>query len=136
MRTAYRFVRRPRTFGVKCVVCHDGRWLLVRNTYGGHYWTLPGGGVKRGEEPADAARREVAEEVGIRVDVVEPIGSYFSTRHFSRDTVYCFRAVTATPVFDIDRREIEKAAWFEASAIPPSHGAAVDEVLRLLGAAR
>jgi len=38
----YRFAFRPSMFGVKCVVEHEGRWLLVRNTYGRGYWTLPG----------------------------------------------------------------------------------------------
>ncbi|WP_370526104.1 NUDIX domain-containing protein [Cellulomonas sp. JH27-2] len=32
-----------------------------------HRWTLPGGGIELGEEPADAAAREVQEESGYRV---------------------------------------------------------------------
>ena len=132
LRTAYRFVLRPRTRGVKCVVEHDGRWLMIRNSYGGGYWTLPGGGVRRREEPADAACREVAEEVGIRLTSLEAIGSYFSTRHYSRDTVYCFRATVADPSHSIDRREVVEAAWFAPGEIPEFRGAAVDEILRLL----
>ena len=112
---------------------HDGSWLMIRNTYGGDYWTLPGGGVRRREQPVDAARREVAEEVGIAVSALEPIGSYFSRRHYSRDTVHCFRAVVETPDHEIDHREILDAAWFPRSAIPSARGAAVDEVIRLLG---
>jgi len=131
-RTVYRFVFRPRTFGVKCVVAHEGRWLLIRNTYGPGYWTLPGGGVRRRESPMEAAVREVAEEVGVRLREVESIGSYFSRRHYSRDTVYCFRAAVDSPAHEIDRKEILEAAWFAPDAIPGSRGAAVDEVLRLL----
>ena len=111
---------------------HDGRWLMIRNTYGGGYWTLPGGGVRRREKPADAARREVLEEVGIRLASVEEIGSYFSTRHYSKDTVHCFRANVDEPTHQIDRREVLEAAWFRPEEIPDFHGAAVDEVLRLL----
>jgi ADP-ribose pyrophosphatase YjhB (NUDIX family) len=128
----YRFVFRPRTFGVKCVIEHDGRWLLIRNTYGHGYWTLPGGGMHRRESPTEAAVREVAEEVGVRLARVEPIGSYFSRRHYSRDTVYCFRATVDSPAHEIDRKEILDAAWFARDSIPESRGAAVDEVLRLL----
>lgn len=31
------------------------------------YWTLPGGKVEAGEEPADAIKREVQEEIGLEV---------------------------------------------------------------------
>jgi len=128
----YRFVFRPRTRGVKCVVEHAGTWLLIRNTYGHKYWTLPGGGVKRRESPADAARREVREEVGIALRDVEPLGEYFSTRHYSKDTVYCFRARVENTDHQIDGKEILEARWFAPDAIPEERGAAVDEVLRML----
>jgi ADP-ribose pyrophosphatase YjhB (NUDIX family) len=114
-------VFRPRTLGVKCVVEHDGRWLMIRNTYGRHHWTLPGGGG-----------REVREEVGIELAAVEPIGSYFSRRHYSRDTVHCFRARVDASDFRIDGKEVLEASWFAPTDIPEKHGAAVDEVLRLL----
>ena len=128
----YRFAFRPSMFGVKCVVEHEGRWLLVRNTYGRGYWTLPGGGIRRHESPADAAVREVGEEVGVRLAHVEAIGSYFSRRNYSRDTVYCFRARVGSADHEIDRREIAEATWMLPGEIPESRGAAVDEVLRLL----
>ncbi|GAA3169346.1 MULTISPECIES: NUDIX domain-containing protein [Streptomyces] len=41
-----------------------GRVLLVKPVYR-RQWLLPGGGVESGESPAEAAAREVAEELGL-----------------------------------------------------------------------
>ena len=45
-----------------------GRILLVQPTYK-EYWDIPGGYVETGESPAQAAAREVREELGIEVAV-------------------------------------------------------------------
>jgi 8-oxo-dGTP diphosphatase len=39
-------------------------------------WALPGGFVEQGEQVADAAPRELAEETGLRVDMLELLGVY------------------------------------------------------------
>ncbi|MGH2429752.1 MAG: NUDIX domain-containing protein [Candidatus Limnocylindria bacterium] len=47
----------------------EGRILVVRTTYFGPGWMLPGGRVERGESPHAAAIRETLEETGIRIRV-------------------------------------------------------------------
>jgi 8-oxo-dGTP diphosphatase len=59
----------------------DGRILLVRRgtvVYKG-YWALPGGRVDFGENAEQAIVREVKEETGLDVDIVERIGEYRET---------------------------------------------------------
>jgi 8-oxo-dGTP pyrophosphatase MutT (NUDIX family) len=56
--------------GAICVVERaDGRLLLVRQSYRRDGWGFPGGLLRRREEPADAARRELREELGIDVEL-------------------------------------------------------------------
>lgn len=53
----------------------DGQreYLIVKNR-GGGAWGFPKGRLERGEEPEGAARREVAEEVGITC--LEPVNGF------------------------------------------------------------
>lgn len=47
------------------VIIEGGRILLAHWNEAGHTgWTLPGGGLEPGEDPAEAARREILEETG------------------------------------------------------------------------
>ena len=58
------------TVGAICMIeREDGALLLVRQSYR-RRWGVPGGLLKRGETPHDAARREVLEEVGLDVELV------------------------------------------------------------------
>src|SRR4051812_10272956 len=65
-----RFVSPSFTVGAICVIERpDGHVLLIRQAYR-RRWGIPGGLLKRREDPADAAVREVFEEVGLRVELV------------------------------------------------------------------
>ena len=50
--------------------------LLVKQTSGCHYWSLPGGKVERGESLEQAAIREVKEETGLDVRLKRVVGLY------------------------------------------------------------
>ncbi len=52
----------------------EGRVLAVKNCFSRQQWTLPGGGVKRGESYEQAARREVFEELGVQISELRYIG--------------------------------------------------------------
>ena len=64
------------TIVVLVFVPDNGQILLVRQTYGNRYWSLPGGVVEHGESLIEAAIREVSEETGLDIDVKRVIGLY------------------------------------------------------------
>ena len=143
LRTAYRIGYRglqaywrlanPRKQGVKCVLTRGGEVLLVRHTYGpAGRWELPGGGVKRGEPPASAARREASEELGIDTDAWRPLGDLFERIDGKRDTLWCFTAeLGSTQTVTRDEAEIAEARWFPRNALPTGSHRYVKRILSL-----
>jgi ADP-ribose pyrophosphatase YjhB (NUDIX family) len=124
-RLAYRLlqlfwlVRRPSQNGVKCLVCHRGQILLVRHTYGPRGWDLPGGMVKRGEDPAVTARREMQEELGVQPPHWTDLGSVEASLEHRHDAIHVFGAELATRSLTIDRAELDVVAWFTPGELPP-----------------
>lgn len=78
-------------------------------------WNLPGGGVEPGETPWDAAIREAAEEVGVRVAIDRLTGVY--DRSPDADPVLVFRAriLAGTPSTSAEAVQV---GWFAATALP------------------
>ena len=123
-RTAYRvlqliwLVRRPSMHGAKCLITDGDRVLLVRHTYGTRWWDLPGGGVRQGEAPLTAARREMEEELGLRDVPWIDIGELAEIVHHRRDTLHCFHAELRDPPLRVDGGEIAAARWFARRELP------------------
>ena len=61
----YWFLARPETVGVYVAVWNKEELLLIKNPYK-NYYRLPGGGIAKNESLAEAAARELREEVGIK----------------------------------------------------------------------
>jgi len=62
--------------GVGAVIINKKRSVLSLERAGiAGAWQFPQGGLKRGEEPIDAAYREIAEETGIAENELELLGS-------------------------------------------------------------
>ena len=119
LRGVWRRVVRPHSSGVCMVAIEDsGRVLLVRHSYGHRRWTLPSGGLKSGEDPAETARREFAEELGGDLADLASVGSSVVTLMGAPDTVHLFRGKPSGAI-RIDGREIVAAQWFAADALPP-----------------
>jgi 8-oxo-dGTP pyrophosphatase MutT (NUDIX family) len=125
----YWFVARPHVVGVKCVVKHGDQVLLVRHTYGRRSWDLPGGTVRRREDPIDAARREMHEELGRRIENWEGLGDLFARGDHHRDTLHLFQTRLPDRRLDIDLTELAEAGWFRRDQLPPDLGRFVEKIL-------
>lgn len=95
----------------------EGRLLLVRHSYGPGGWALPGGGMGRGEEPLDAARREVREEVGCALERVEVVEQIAETISGSPHTAWLVAGRTQDHPRP-DRREVIEARFFPLHSLP------------------
>ena len=126
----YWFVFRPKTRGVKCLIENNGKFLLVKLNYAHHKWTIPGGGVKRGESFLGAAIRETKEETGI--EIFEPIfiGSYTGIIEYKNDSVEVYLAHSHDIVYKIDPVEIKEAKWFSVNELPNDRAASVDRIFK------
>ena len=61
---------RQRLGAIGVVLDGEGRVLLAKHALRPFVpWGLPGGWIERGEHPADGVRRELHEELGLRVEV-------------------------------------------------------------------
>jgi ADP-ribose pyrophosphatase YjhB (NUDIX family) len=115
-------LHRGRGRGVKAVLSHDGRVLLVRHTYGPKRWELPGGGVRRSETLLDGVRREIREELSIELGTPALIAyGCGSGRHVKR-IISVFGAELASDAVSVDVKEIDRAQWYRPDALPPGLG--------------
>lgn len=119
-RRLVRFVAPSFTVGAICVIeRRDGAILLIRHAYRDR-WGLPGGLLSRGENPADAARREVLEEIGVPVDLIGEAVPVVDAVPQRVDLVYRAR-LTSDDDAELVRPtspEIEEVRWFPPDALP------------------
>ena len=107
--------------GAICVVERaDGHMLLVRQSYRRDGWGFPGGLLRRREEPADGARRELKEELGIDVELQGLPVVVVDASMRRVDVIFNARlaAGSADPEGTPHSPEISAAKWFPPDGLP------------------
>ena len=115
-----RFTHTRFTVTAGAVIFNDQkRVLLLKHRFrAGSGWGLPGGFLERGEQPVEALRRELREEIGLELEDVE----IFASRSFEKpkQIEILFRArgnVSEANVKPLTM-EVERAEWFSIELLP------------------
>lgn len=145
MRTAH-FVTQPVTGlilhnsrRVLVVILSGDKVLLQRSVFSRQRWSLPGGGIDRGETALQAAIRETKEEVGLTLKASnltclgERRMAVGFTKYFPKAAiVFYFVRFPAPKQPHISRPlEILDAKWFPLSDLPENHSSTVDVALEM-----
>lgn len=99
-------------------ITQDDKILLVKRGMnpGKDYWAMAGGFVDAGEDPREAARREVREETGLNVRVGRVLDVFFNVKDGSVVTIAYSANVTGGELRPGD--DAAAVEWFERKDIP------------------
>lgn len=110
----------------------DGRVLLVRrvNEPFRGLWTLPAGFVDAGEDPAQAAERECAEETGLKVRAVRVLDVIAGREHpRGADFVIVYQGQFVDGELHAGD-DADRVGWFLRDELPPLAFRATQQVLK------
>lgn len=93
--------------------------LLIRHRSGGH-WSFPKGHVENNETETETALREIREETGLRVTLLEGFRQcveYFPKPHVKKQVVYFLATPEGDDTVRRQEEEISEYRWCPLSAV-------------------
>jgi|SRR6185295_7206113 len=129
--------------GAVCIVARpsDSEVLLIRqyrHSTGGELLEIPAGGLDPGEDPLDAARRELEEETGYHAANIVPRGSFWTTPGFTNEYMWLYEAtgLTRTQIHPDEDEVIEVDVVKIADALRMIDDGRIQDAKSILGLLR
>lgn len=130
------FSRATDTKRARVLIHRNNQILLVRDIFSRDVWSIAGGGLNRNEKAADAASRELLEELGIMINPSELKLLGEIERYSEEDQTYTAvlysHEVKDELNLNVHKWEIVEAKWFDISSLPEKRTSSVGQALRLL----
>lgn len=124
----------------RVLILRGDQVLLVQDIFSQDNWSVPGGGINRGEDPARAASREIKEELGLDVDSnqIELIGRLerdVASGQTYEALIYVYRVnESANTEVRRNKWEIVRWDWHTMENLPGNRASVVDKSISLLKA--
>jgi ADP-ribose pyrophosphatase len=119
----YTYIDHPGVVFIVPVTADGDIVLIEQYRYPVHAWCweVPAGGIEAGEEPAVAAARELAEEVGAVVYHLESVTTFYANNGISNERAHVYLAKNV----EIGQRQLEPTELLRVVKVPQ------DEALRM-----
>ena len=107
-------------YAIKCILIKEQQFLLVKQVKDSDdLWIFPGGKINQGENSIDCVKREMKEELGVDIEIVEKLGEVDNVWQGRRDLLSCFICRVKDNKILIRKEEIREAKWFSLDELPP-----------------
>ncbi len=125
-----RFVRLTQqtfTVSVGAIVTNaEGKVLLLDHVLRpASGWGIPGGFINKNEQPAEAVKREICEEIGLEIENIEMVKAHTYRRHVE----LLFRA-EARGEGKVQSLEIKQLKWFSFDEMPEEMNQTQKQLIR------
>jgi len=106
--------------GAVAVIEKDGKHFMIKQAlnkpFGGQ-WRHPGGKFELNENPIEGLKREVKEETGLEIEVIDKCPLAILKSDYADHYFGFYRAKCKNAEIKINKREVENFGWFTVEEI-------------------